>query len=204
MKFLERFLLRRPRILNVLHRFRIVNATSQTNLVELAALARYAANAKVAVEIGSHQGVSAAIIARSLACGGQLFCVDPWPGKKGGRNPVFEIFKRHIARTKTGRSVNIIRDFSSNVAARLPPRLDFAFIDGDHSWKGIETDWTIVSGRMNDGGIVCLHDTAVPRQEPWRNFDACRFYEVIIEPNPQFVLIDTIYSMRILRKRKCR
>src|SRR5205814_9751058 len=130
-KLLERFFLRRPRALNVLHRFRMVNATSQTNLPELAALARYAANAKAAVEIGSHQGVSAAVIARSLASGGQLFCVDPWPSENGRRNPIFEIFKRHIARTKTGRSIHIIRDFSSNVADQLPPRLDFAFIDGD-------------------------------------------------------------------------
>jgi predicted O-methyltransferase YrrM len=189
-------------ILDILHRLFMVKATSQTKSGELAALSRYAMGAKVAVEIGSSQGVSAAIIARSLSSEGILYCVDPWPAGNGERDPVFNIFRRHIARTETARKIHIIREFSSNALDRLPPQFDFAFIDGDHSWKGIETDWTIVSGRMIEGAFVCLHDTAVPAEEPSRIHDSCRFYDEVIESNSGFELIETVYSMRVLRKRK--
>jgi len=199
--FIERFVSRRPRILNVLHSLRIVRATSPTTREELAAIARYAAGAKVAVEIGSSTGVSAVIIARSLSLEGHLFCVDPWNVESGTRDPVFDIFRRRVRRAKMGTKIAIIRDFSSNASHQLPNELDFAFIDGDHSWKGIETDWTIVSGRIIDGGVVCLHDTAVPLQEPWRTLDSCRFYDAIISRDLRFELIDTIHSMQVLRRK---
>jgi predicted O-methyltransferase YrrM len=202
MRFLEQMFFRRPRILNILHKLRVVNATSQTNDEELQALARYAKGAKVALEIGSYQGVSAAVIARSLASDGCLVCVDPWLGNKKRDNPGFTIFTRHIKRMKTKHKIQVIRDFSANALKQLPRKVDFAFIDGDHSWSGIETDWRIVSGRMSDGGVICLHDTAIPPQEPWRTFEACRFYNEVIALDPGFERIDTIYSMRVLRKRK--
>lgn len=197
----ERLFSGHPRILNVLHGAHLVGATSETNEEELAALSRHCRNAKVALEIGSSQGVSAAVIARSIRADGRLFCVDPWPGGTEGRDPIFEIFKRHIKRTKTASKIRILRHFSAKVVDRLPAEFDFAFIDGDHTWTGIETDWAIVSRRMRDGGLVCLHDTAVPAEEPWRNIDSCRFYEAVIQSNPEFELLETVYSMRVLRKR---
>jgi len=201
MRFLEELFCHRPRIFNLLHRIHLVRAISQTNSLELSALARFASGARLAVEIGSFQGVSAAVIARSLAENGVLHCVDPWPAKAGGSNAVFDIFNRHIRRARMANRIQIIRNFSANAADRMPDSLDFAFIDGDHSWNGIETDWAIVAGRIRDGGIVCLHDTAIPAQEPWRDFESCTFYDLKIHPNNNFELVDTVYSMRILRKR---
>jgi predicted O-methyltransferase YrrM len=201
MKFLERMFFRRPRILNALHRFHLVDATSQTNAQELQTLARYAKGARFALEIGSYQGVSAAVIAQNLAADGTLCCVDPWPLNRRVTNPVHSIFLRHLERTNTTRRIRVVRDFSANATQQMPPAVDFAFIDGDHSWNGIETDWRIVSPRMMDGGVVCLHDTAVPPQEPWRTFDACRFYDEVIALAPGFELVETVYSMRVVRKR---
>jgi predicted O-methyltransferase YrrM len=201
MSLLERLFHRRPKVWDLLHRIHMVRAISQTNAVELAALAKYAARAKIALEIGSFQGVSAATIARNLQSGGYLYCVDPWPSKIGHSDPVFQIFIRHLNRTKTTDKIRIIRDFSANVADRLPTQLDFAFIDGDHSWEGIEVDWAIVAPRLKEAGVICLHDTAIPSEEPWRDFESCHFYDLKIRPNNNFELVDTVYSMRILRKR---
>lgn len=166
MTFLEKVFCRRPRILNTLHRMHLVRAVSQTNELERAALAKFSAGAKFALEIGSFQGVSAAIIARSLGEDGCLYCVDPWPAKAGASDAVFEIFQRHLKRAGTIERVRIVREFSSNAAESLPDHFDFGFIDGDHSWRGIETDWALVAPRTEKGGIVCLHDTAVPPEEP--------------------------------------
>ena len=201
MKMLERIFFRRPRILNVLHEMRLAGATSQTNELELAALTHYAKSARTAVEIGSYQGVSAARIAVTLASNGTLYCVDPWPGGRGGRDdPNHLIFCRHMRRTRCEKRVQVLRGFSQEMAAEMPNEIDFAFIDGDHSWSGIETDWNLISPRVIRGGVVCLHDTAIPAEEPWRIFDSVRFYEENIATDPTFEAVETVYSLRVVRK----
>jgi predicted O-methyltransferase YrrM len=197
---LERLFCRRPRILNFLHRFHIVHATSQTNELELAALARYASGVQVAVEIGTHQGVSAARIAASLEKDGTLFCIDPWPEVDGRTDPSLQICRRHLRRTGTQERVRIIYGFSRDVADSVPEQIEFAFIDGDHSLAGIETDWHLIAPRMVKGGVICLHDTAIPSDASWRQFDSTRFYDRVIAVSKEFETIETIYSMRVVRK----
>lgn len=199
MKFLERIFFQRPRILNQLHRVRLVQATSQTNEEELAALGRYACGAKAALEIGTYQGVSAVRIAEALAPGGRLFCVDPWP--EGKRDPCWFICERHLRRKGVLSRIKILRALSWEIQDQLPHHLDFVFIDGDHSWTGIETDWNIVSRRMIKGGIVCLHDTVIPKAEPWRQFGSVDFFREKIGPHHGFEIVETIHSMSVLRKR---
>jgi cephalosporin hydroxylase len=41
---------------------------------------------------------------------------------------------------------------------------DFAFIDGDHSYDGVRTDWLNYSPLVRSGGLVAFHDT-------WPNYD---------------------------------
>jgi predicted O-methyltransferase YrrM len=198
----ERTFLQRPRILNLLHRFGVARATSQTNQEELDALCTYAKGAGVALEIGSYQGVSAGRIAAVLGEQGRLYCIDPWQEDDGRPNPNLAIFKRHIARRGLQNQIHVIRAFTGPNLVGLPEQFDFAFIDGDHSWMGIETDWTLVSGRIAAGGYVCLHDTAIPAAQPWRKFPSVDFFDQRILGDSGFALIDTVYSMRVLRKRE--
>jgi predicted O-methyltransferase YrrM len=201
MKILEELFLRRPRILNQLHRFGLVNATSQTNELELAALAQSAFGCKMALEIGTYQGVSAARIASALVPGGILYCVDPWLESNGRVNPCWSICLRHLRRTGIIGNVKIIRGFSSQVESMIPEQVDFAFIDGDHSWDGIRIDWSIVSPRLAKGAIVCLHDTVIPKSEPWRNLDSVRFYQEVINRDASFETVRAVHSMVVVRKR---
>ena len=163
MRFLERLFFRRPRILNQLHRLRLVNALSQTNERELAALARYAHGRRQAIEIGTYQGVSAIHIAEALAPDGVLFCVDPWPKLNLNENPNWLICERNLRRSSVLPRIKILRAVSASVRDQLPKDLDFAFVDGDHSWKGIEADWLIVSSRAKRGAVICLHDAVSPK-----------------------------------------
>jgi predicted O-methyltransferase YrrM len=198
MKVFESVFFRRPRILNVLHKVRLAGATSQTIESELSALARYATGRHTAVEIGTYQGVSAARIAMSLASDGLLFCIDPWPGGRNGDDPNYKICLRQLRRIGADRKIRILRGRSATVTAGVPEKIDFAFIDGDHSWAGIETDWKLIAPRVVAGGIVCLHDTAIPASETWRVFDSTRFYDREIARDNGFKTIETIHSMRVL------
>jgi predicted O-methyltransferase YrrM len=200
---LETFFFRRPRVLNVLHWASLVNATSQTIPAELEALERYATGACQALEIGTYQGVSAARIARALAPEGLLYCVDPWPeSQKGQINPCWSICQRHLRHSGVMNRVRILRGYSREMESQMPVQLDFAFVDGDHSWEGIKTDWMIVSERMLPGAVVCLHDSFAPAGEDWRHLDSCVYFEKVIQNDDRFCLIEVVHSLAVLRRVK--
>jgi len=201
---LENIFFRRPRVLNVLHWANLVNATSQTIPAELDALECHAAGARQALEIGTYQGVSAARIAGALAPGGLLYCVDPWPAteEKRGNNPCWSICERHLRRSGVKNRIRILRGYSREMANRVPAQLDFAFVDGDHSWEGIKADWTIVSEKMLPGGVVCLHDSFTPAGQDWRHLDSCVYFEKVIQNDARFSVIEVVHSLAVLRKLK--
>jgi predicted O-methyltransferase YrrM len=202
-RFLEKRLFRRPRVLNLLHWANLVGATSQTIPVELKALERHAAGAHQALEIGTYQGVSAVRIAGALAPDGLLYCVDPWPRIDGQEdNPCYSICQRHLRRSRVRDRIRILRGYSQEMASRMPDQLDFAFIDGDHSWEGIKTDWEIVSEKIIPGGVVSLHDSVTPEGEDWRRLDSCVYFEKVIQNDVRFSVIDVVHSLAVLRKLK--
>jgi predicted O-methyltransferase YrrM len=191
-------LFRRPRLLNPLHALRLVNAHSQTNDQELARLADYAKGRKLALEIGTHMGVSAAIIAKALATGGKLFCVDPWDPVNGKENPCLSICKRELERQGVSSNVVLVHGMSYDVEQSLPATFDFIFVDGDHTYEGLRRDWEIVLRRLAPGGVVCLHDTSVPAAEPQRQFGSCDYFDQVISQAHDFEWRDRCYSMNIL------
>lgn len=168
--------------------------------MELDVLERYASGAHHALEIGTYQGVSAARIAAALAPGGLLFCVDPWPQNDGDDNPCWSICQRHLRRSGVADRIRILRGYSREMAQRIPENLDFAFVDGDHSWAGIETDWTIVSEKITQGGAICLHDSLVPQGEEWWQLDSCLYFEEVIRKDLRFSVLEVVHSLAVLRK----
>ncbi len=190
----------RPRVLNMLHAMGVAEPATQTIDVELAGLARHAAGCKVALEIGTFQGVSAGVIARALSAEGHLYCIDPWDPIDGRENVVFSIAKRHFVRSGVAGRIVVLQGTSVTTEARIPPVLDFAFIDGDHSYQGLETDWAIVASRVAPGGIVCLHDTTIPAAEPHRNHGSVRYFEEVIRRDPRFRHVETVYSMNVMQR----
>ena len=84
----------------------------------------------------------------------------------------------------------------------MPDQLDFAFIDGDHSWEGIKTDWRLVSEKIRSGGVVCLHDSFTPAGEDWRHLDSCRYFGKVIRKDARFCIIEMVHSLAVLRRLK--
>jgi len=189
---------RRPRILNLLHLLKLIQPFSATNERELACLERHAAGKKLAVEIGTALGVAAMRIAGKLDPRGKLYCIDPFEE----HNPVAKICTRQLRRSGLSDRVVFIRGFSGQVAHQIPKECDFMFVDGDHSFDGLKTDWDIVQHCLTPGGIVCFHDTTIPREEPDRKFGSVQFFNEVIARHPDFQLLETCYSLNALKRLK--
>ncbi len=119
---------------------------------------------KVCVEIGSAHGFSTCLIGLALHQNlkGHLWAVDPhvinhWSDD----NPedTFQILQRNLRRVGVNDRVSIIRKITTEAIDDLPNKIDFAFIDGDHSYEGAKQDWEIIAPRMNPFGVVVFHDT---------------------------------------------
>jgi predicted O-methyltransferase YrrM len=189
----------RPRILNALHALGIAEPFSQTTATELACLGKHAQGRKTALEIGSFQGVSASVIARSMDPGGRLYCIDPWDPVGTRENAVLTIAKRHFRRTGVETRITLLQGLSTAMARLIPESVDFAFIDGDHTYEGLSTDWAIVAPRVVPGGLVCLHDTAIPATG-WPTHAATRYFEEAIRRDARFRLIETVHSLNVLER----
>jgi len=104
-----------------------------------------------------------------IASGGQTrFLRDYYPAEKTmvvdiGIHPVFP----HWARIKQGLNSELIEEIISDshdpkVREKLLPyadKVDFAFVDGDHSYKGLRQDIFLAKEMLHVGGLMALHDT---------------------------------------------
>lgn len=131
---------------------------------EAALLARLAANAGRAVEIGVYEGASAAQLARALPAGAELHLIDPFgeqptalrPGQRGTE----WASRRVVGRAARDAGVTPVWHvaYSQDVGPRWTLPIDLLFIDGDHTEEGVRRDWRLFSGHVRQGGHVLFHD----------------------------------------------
>lgn len=106
-----------------------------------------------------------------------------------GVHPNFKHWERIKPTVNTEIVLEIIADsHAPHVREKLMPfagKIDFAFIDGDHSYRGLKQDLFLASELLIPGAVVVLHDTLEvpdchkvflelarsPRWELLRNFD---------------------------------
>jgi len=62
--------------------------------------------------------------------------------------------------------------------------LDFLFIDGDHSYEGVEKDFKDYSGFVKQGGIIVMHDIIISEQHHSRNVYVGEFWNYLKENCP--------------------
>jgi predicted O-methyltransferase YrrM len=174
---------------------------TQTTPSERNALAKYAAGAGLAIEIGVFEGVNTAIISKALANGGKLFGIDPF--FKGSLGICYHkiIAKLHLKRNGVAESVGIIEKFSFDAVGDVPATVDFIFIDGDHSYEGIRKDWQLYAGLLKADGIMALHDTSVIAADGDWVQDSVRYYNDVIKHDDRFEWIETVDRMNILRRK---
>ena len=127
-------------------------------------LKRLATPRRDVLEIGSYLGASACCFAAAhrIAGSGRVYCVDTWDNDamSEGIRDTYEEFMANTA--PFAEFIVPIRGFSTDVVAqvlRLTDHLDLLFIDGDHSYRGVKSDWDTYSSFLGPDSLVVFHDS---------------------------------------------
>jgi predicted O-methyltransferase YrrM len=179
-------------------------AETQTTARERAALAARAAGRSAIVEIGVWHGVTTGVLRQAMAPDGSLWAVDPFPAGRLGISLQQPIARSEVRRCRNGH-VRWIRTSGEDAAdiyrrEALTP-VDLIFIDGDHSYDGLERDWRAWSPLVGPGGVVALHDS---RSTPDRSIDdagSVRATRDVVRKDPSFELVEEVDSLTIVRRR---
>jgi predicted O-methyltransferase YrrM len=127
-------------------------------------LAGYASGAKVAVEVGSFRGKSAAYIASGLPYEGHLYCVDPWQDSPDVREKQYRtednlaVFKSNIAACGFKRRVTPVQGFSVDVAKDWYLPVDLLHVDGGHDYDEVLADIRAWLPHMTRGSVMLFDD----------------------------------------------
>jgi len=125
-------------------------------------------NLRVGAEIGvAFGGHSERILSKTRAT---LYCIDPYKhfdGYDDAMNMENHEFNRLYKYTKQrlekfGNRAILIRKTSNEATNYINGLLDFVYIDGDHSEKGVREDILNWFPRLSDNGIIAGHDYGHP------------------------------------------
>ena len=194
---------RRTVVRSVLWSVGLLAPSTQTTAAERACLRRHATGRRRLVETGVFNGVTTLELRHAMSPDAVLWAVDPFPKGRLGFN-LDERIARHTVGLSANGTVEIVKLTGAEAAKRyaalgLPP-VEFIFIDADHSWAGIEGDWTGWSPLVAPGGLAALHDS---RSYPGREvtLDSARYTAEVIRADPRFKVIDEIDSVTVLLAR---
>lgn len=119
-----------------------------------------ALRARNSMEIGTYNGGTLFLLCRLADSNARIVSLDQHRGHLGGaRKVIYYSFLRGRQR------LNIITgdSHSDHTLARVsrhlgPEKLDFLFIDGDHSYNGVKLDFEMYSPLVHPGGVIAFHD----------------------------------------------
>ena len=120
---------------------------------------------RICLEIGTAGGGTLFLFAQVANPDATLISIDLPGGPFGGGYPAWKIpLYKSFARYPTQR-IHLLRCNSHDqetlemVRGTLGSRkLDFLFIDGDHSYEGVKRDFEMYSPLVRKGGIIAFHD----------------------------------------------
>lgn len=160
-------------------------------------------------EIGVWKGDFAAALLAACPCIGRYHLVDPWRHLPDWNKPfnvpdavfaeVHAIAMAAIA--PFADRCEVLRGRTADVIGRIPDgSLDFAYVDGDHSLRGIAVDLIATWPKLRPGGVIGgddLHPTPWqhgPTREPTLVFPFAMYFaeavgqEIHILPRAQFLI----------------
>lgn len=177
------------------------DADTQTTSSEREVVAKYARGKKRAVEIGVYEGVNTRLIAEAIDRNGVLYAIDPF---FTGIVPISWcelIARRNTWRSEAKERVQFVKALSWKACEEIDGTFDFIFIDGDHSLEGISRDWADWSERVVQGGIIALHDTAVPDHDPSvEHLGSYQYFRTEISSDNRFSLVYQVDSLNVLKR----
>ncbi len=113
-----------------------------------------------AVEIGSHRGKSAAIIASALPSGARLTAVDPFDDPRWGGGPdSLERFEANMTAVGVRERIDLFRGLSADASSQWSgPPVGFLWVDGAHDVASTLADLDGWLPHMAPGGLIYVHD----------------------------------------------
>ena len=182
---------------------KLARAETQTSEAERATLARHAAEKKRLVEIGVWHGVTTKLLRNAMAPDGLLLGVDPYPKGRFGFSVQRVIAQREIARATVGtvewQRLTGVEAARLYAASKRPP-VDFIFIDGDHSYEGLQGDWEAWSPLVAPQGIIALHDSCSSAERNIEDAGSVIFTRESILPDPRFRLVESVDTLTIMSR----
>lgn len=138
----------------------------------------YFTEAKTVIEVGVQFGDMATYLARAAQInGGKYIGFDIW-NIHGQTKQFWKMSSKEEVQTRLINeglknfelvqidTINNRELFEQELKIHCPNGIDFAFIDGDHSYLGIANDFFTVYPHLNPQGVIAFHDTA--------SIDGCR------------------------------
>lgn len=110
------------------------------------------------VEIGSHHGRSAVVLAAALPTGARLVAVDPFPEDWRYGSAGTELrFRANTERAGVAGAIDLRVGTSGEVRAAWSEPLDLVYVDGKHDFWTVrdDLDWARL---VSPGGWVFVHD----------------------------------------------
>jgi hypothetical protein len=137
-------------------------------------------NARKVAEIGVYRGAFAARVLASCPAIEAYYMIDPWRHLDGWNKPAnyddasFQrFFEEAMDKTQDHeRQRVVLRGRTTEVIDQIPDgSLDFAYIDGDHTLRGITVDLCRVCAKVCDGGWIGGDDFSRSMWQHGPNFE---------------------------------
>jgi len=155
------------------------------NMAELLGLTKELAKHDLAnvCEIGTYKGGTLFIWAQLANSNANVFSIDLPGGAFGGGYSArsIDLFNSF---SKPDQNMECIRGDSHSYEIRSvfettlgDSKLDFLFIDGDHTYEGVKQDFEDYAPYVKSGGVIAFHD--IVRREAQPDIEVWKFWEEI-------------------------
>jgi hypothetical protein len=155
------------------------------------------------VEIGVAEGVSAAELRTVMSPSGTLWLIDPFHlSRIRAINATKRAAHRLVGKCRNG-SVVWVEKFSFDAVIGWENKIDFLFLDGDHSQEGIQRDWNDWHPFIVPGGVIAFHDAAVfPRGWTTPEWGPVKLVDRLFrrEPLPEWKVVQEIDSLVVAQR----
>jgi predicted O-methyltransferase YrrM len=178
---------------------RLRPAIAQVSADEGRLLERCAAGAGSIVEIGIAEGGSAWHLRRALDPDGTITLIDTYPTVLG-MNMSRVIARRLVEGVDRGRA-EWLRMRSDEAVRGWTRAIDFLFIDGDHAYEAVRSDFEDWSPHVTPDGVLAFHDALT--DAPWmdESFGSARFVRELSGAGGDWQMVEGVDSLAVFRRR---